>query len=68
MQMAFMLKEIHMTIFFHLGVIGTIGFGVIATIDKARATFEVNIDVELFVVKFNILDQPWGIDAERLSK
>ena len=27
MQMAFMLKEIHMTIFFHLGVIGTIGFG-----------------------------------------
>ena len=68
MQMAFMLKEIHMTIFFHLCVIGTIGFGVIATINKARATFEVNIAVELFVVKFNILDTPRGIEAKCLSK
>ncbi len=52
-----------MTIFFHLGVIGTIGFGIIATINKL-----VNIAVELFVVKFNILDKPRGIDAKCLSK
>ena len=45
-----------MTIFFHLGVIGTIGFGIIATINKLSAAFEVNIAVELFVVKFNILE------------
>ena len=33
-----------------------------------QMAFEVNIDVELFVVKFNILNQPWGIDTECLSK
>jgi hypothetical protein len=63
-----MLKEVHMAVCLHLSVVGTISLCMFVTIGPFTTFFEVNVNVKLFVVKFNIFDKPWGVDSERLGE